>query len=361
MNTQFSSENHQLVNVDRERYNSLDGLRAYAAIGIVLMHILANIAIKPSENYITLKLIPFFTDFTLLFMIVSGFSLCCGYYDRIKSGDVTPNTFYKKCYARILPYFASLCILDLMMNPSLKAFYETFANLTLCFNLLPNPKIGVIGVGWFLGVIFLFYILFPFFVFMLDNKRRAWKSLVIALVFVLIAMLYFYTPEFVPKSPGRTNMIFCAPLFLSGGIAYLYRKPIFDLVRTNNLICVVFVIALTVSFFLFGPLVKNEFAHYIIENGMFVIWLLYAIGSRDIILNNRVVKYISGISMEIYLAHMVIYRVVEKIHIDHFISQPDILYIVTCILVIGGVICFAHVMKYYALRKVMNWMEKKNE
>lgn len=131
---------------NKQRYDSLDGLRAYAAVGIVLMHVLSNITLKPSENYLTLKLIPFFTDFTLLFMIVSGFSLCCGYYERFKKGTITPNSFYKKRYARILPYFACLCLLDLVMNPSRGAFFETFANLTLCFNLLPNPHIT--GLEW---------------------------------------------------------------------------------------------------------------------------------------------------------------------------------------------------------------------
>lgn len=347
-----------LDKADKERYNSLDGLRAYAAIGIVLMHVLSNIVVKPSENYLTLKLIPFFTDFTLLFMIVSGFSLCCGYYERIKNGSITPNTFYKKRYARILPYFACLCIVDWAMKPSWGASYETFANLTLCFNLLPNPHIEVIGVGWFLGVVFLFYLLFPFFVFMMDNRRRAWISMMIALGFTCVAMLYFYTPEFVDKSPGRTNIIYCAPLFLSGGIAYLYRNIIYQFVSGHTRICATFAIMLTVAFFMFGLTVKNEFVHYVIENGLFVVWLLYAIGAKDVLLNNRVVRYISNISMEIYLAHMMVFRVIEKVHIDRFISQPDINYVVTCLLVIGGVICFAHVMKYYVLKRVVNWIEK---
>ena len=69
-----------------ERYGAVDGMRAYAAIGIVLMHVLYNIDEKPSENYITLTLIPWFTDFTLMFMVISGFSLCCGYYERVKTG-----------------------------------------------------------------------------------------------------------------------------------------------------------------------------------------------------------------------------------------------------------------------------------
>ena len=57
------------------RYGALDGLRAYTAIGIVLMHVLSNIGVKPSDNYLTEKLIPWFTDFTLMFMVVSGFIL----------------------------------------------------------------------------------------------------------------------------------------------------------------------------------------------------------------------------------------------------------------------------------------------
>ena len=68
----------------RENYSSLDGLRAYAAVGIVLMHVLANLMIKPSDNILTCNVIPWLTNFTLLFMIISAFSMCCGYYERIK-------------------------------------------------------------------------------------------------------------------------------------------------------------------------------------------------------------------------------------------------------------------------------------
>lgn len=32
----------------------------------------------------------------------------------------------------------------------------------MCFNLLPNPDIAVIGVGWFLGTVLTFYMLFPY-------------------------------------------------------------------------------------------------------------------------------------------------------------------------------------------------------
>ena len=44
----------------RENYSSLDGLRAYAAVGIVLMHVQANLMIKPSDNILTGNVIPWF-------------------------------------------------------------------------------------------------------------------------------------------------------------------------------------------------------------------------------------------------------------------------------------------------------------
>ncbi|WP_423828387.1 hypothetical protein, partial [Sodaliphilus pleomorphus] len=47
----------------KEHYGALDGMRAYAIIGIVMMHVLSDIAIKPSENYLTTTVIPFFTNF----------------------------------------------------------------------------------------------------------------------------------------------------------------------------------------------------------------------------------------------------------------------------------------------------------
>ena len=69
-------------------------MRAYAAIGIVLMHVMANMSVRPTTNIITNKVISCFSSFTLLFMIISPFSMCCGYYGRVKSGAITPAEFY---------------------------------------------------------------------------------------------------------------------------------------------------------------------------------------------------------------------------------------------------------------------------
>ena len=351
MQKEFTPPAANLNKVDNERYHSLDGLRAYAALGIIMMHVLSNISVKPSENYVTKELIPFFTDFTLLFMMVSGFSVCCGYYQRIKEGTITPTKFYKKRYARILPFFAILCLIDLAVSPSIGSLYEAITNMTLCFGLLPpSTDIHVIGVGWFLGVVFLFYMLFPFYVFMLDNKRKAWLSFVVTLIFAFLSIEYY-------GHPGRKCMIFCAPLFVSGGLAYLYRKQIVNWGKNRfHLLCAT-TILITVCYFAFKNDISNSLLAYSVELAVFTLWLVYAMGSSDFVLNNKVVKYLSGISMEIYLAHMLIFRVVEKVHLENYIGQNDVLYVTTLLLTIIGVVCFAHVMKFYILKPVVTKLE----
>ena len=307
------------------------------------MHVMANIAIKPSDNIVTSAVIPWFTNFTLLFMLVSAFSMCCGYYERVKSGAITPAKFYAKRYHRTWPFFAMMVCISFVMEPSWSTFCQSFADLTMCFNLLPNPEIEVIGVGWFLGTVFTFYILFPFFTFLLDNKRRGWMVLGLSLVFCYIAIVYFGTTELMVKAIDKRNIIYSAPFFISGGMIYLYRKGIKDFVEKHWLAVLAVCIILNIAKFAF-PI---EGSFILPDLVVFSAWLIYAIGAKDVVLNNRVVKYLSGISMEIYLCHMMFFRVASMLHLERFVHQQDVLYVLTCIATLVGAICFSHVVKYY--------------
>ena len=307
------------------------------------MHVQANLMIKPSDNILTGNVIPWFTNFTLLFMIISAFSMCCGYYERVKSGAITPAKFYSKRYHRIWPFFAMMVMISFAMAPSWSTFCQSFADLTMCFNLLPNPNIEVIGVGWFLGTVFTFYMFFPFFTFLLDNKKRGWMVLLLSLVFCYIAIVYFGTPDFVVKPIDKVNIIYSAPFFISGGMIYLYRQGIKSWVEKYWIIALASCLVLTILRFVVD--IKGLFI--LSDLIVFAAWLIYAIGSKDIVLNNRVAKYLSGISMEIYLCHMMFYRVASMLHLDKFIHNNGMLYVATCIATLIGAICLSHVIKYY--------------
>lgn len=342
-------------NMKRENYSSLDGLRAYSAIGIAMMHFLANIENGSLSWNPANEVIGFFTNFVYLFFIVSAFSMCCGYYERVKNGLVSMNDFYTKRYKRIWPYFALLCLIGLAFDQTIGGVWQTFADLTLCFNLLPNPDIQIIGVGWFLGLVFLFYIMFPFFTFLINSKKRAWFVLAVAIFFHFIGRSYFFKEPFVDFEVGRHNMIFSMPYFLVGGIIYLYRNELKTVGGQFHRL--LFLICMVASIFEFlKPEFIDEFMYLIV---LFGLWMVYAISGEWKWLSNKVVKYLSGISMELYLSHMVLFRLTQKMGLDHITENSDLNYIMATVVTLVMTICFCHVVKYNILPKVMGCIKNK--
>ena len=234
-----------------DRYEGLDGLKAYAILGIALMHVLAN-GNFGLTGFIFQKLIPSFTNLVFLFMMVSGFGMCCGYYQKIIDQKISIEDFYKKRYIKIWPYFALLCALDFVISPSRESLFEVFANLTLCQGLLPNMRIEVIGVSWTLAVIFVFYMLFPFFCFLIGNKKRAWGVAGVALVFNYVCVGYFFNTDHIVNFSPRTNIVYDAIYFIAGGLIFLYRKELAEFASKYKVIAGAILLIATVAYFVLG-------------------------------------------------------------------------------------------------------------
>lgn len=209
--------------MEKRHYGAIDGLRMIAAFGIAMMHIRANSNYEIT-GYVYNTIIPSFTNFVFLFMTVSAFGMCCGYYDKMLKNQVNLTEFYGKRFKKILPFFGTLVLLDIIMSPSVASLYEGFADLTLAFGLLPNAgNITVIGIGWFLGLVFVFYLIFPFFCVLIENKRRAWMAFAVSLMYNFVCANYFEV--------GRSNILYSACFFLAGGLIFLYREEIAKLNR----------------------------------------------------------------------------------------------------------------------------------
>lgn len=325
-----------------KHYDAIDGLRAFSAIGIVLMHVLAN-GDYSLGGFVFDSLIPSFTNLVFLFMIISGFAMCCGYYEKIINNKITVREFYSKRYKKIWPFFAFLCILDLVISPSADSLYEVFANLTLCFGLLPNAKISVIGVGWFLGLVFVFYLIFPFFCYLLSNKRRAWFSFAVALLFNVLCSGYF--------NIERTNFMYSAVFFLAGGLIYVYREQLEKATERYRWIALLLCVVVTIGYYVLGESVPLMLI-------LFSLYLVYALGvSKMGVLQNPITRFLSGISMEIYLSHMVIYRVLEKIGIIHMFGKGILSYVLTSAGTLIGAVVFAVIFNW-GLKKISNCMRR---
>lgn len=327
----------------KEHYGAIDGLRSIACIGILLMHVAANNSYDITGSLYN-TVIPSLSNFVFLFMVVSAFGMCCGYYNQILRNTVSFSDFYGKRFKKTLPFFGLLVVLDVVMSPSKDALYEAFADLTLLFGFLPNAgNINVIGVGWFLGLIFVFYICFPFFCVLLQNKRRAWMAFAVSLIYNVVCSSYF--------GIGRSNILYSGCYFLAGGLVYLYR---YELIKLKQWLGLTAAIA---SVGLYYVLRGNTVGCLSVS----ISWLSYAVlcsaesvMHRSYLLENKATKFISDISMEIYLSHMAILRIAEKFGLNRIVGNDWLQYFVTAAIVLCGAILLAVV-----IRKLFAIIEKK--
>ena len=59
------------------------------------------------------------------------------------------------------------------------------------------------------------------------------------------------------------------------------------------------------------------------------------------VLANRFTKFVSSVSMEVYLSHMVIFRAVEKVGIHKMVGNGWGQYMLTVVVVLVGTVLFA--------------------
>ena len=80
---------------------------------------------------------------------------------------------------------------------------------------------------------------------------------------------------------------------------------------------------------------KLKWALNIVQYILFLIICMYAIvvSNKKTLLSNKIVAFLSTISLEIYLCHMVAYRIVEKLHLMRVFNNAVASYIFVCALV----------------------------
>ncbi len=326
----------------KKRYEALDGLRAFACIGIVMMHVLANAKYNLS-GFIFEKMIPSYANFVFLFMTISGFGMCCGYYEKILNNRINIVDFYIKRYKKILPFFALLSLIDLCFSPSIDSLYEVIANVTLCFGLIPNANISVIGVGWFLGVVFVFYLIFPFYCFLLSNRIRAWGAFIVSAVINVLCSIYF--------NADRTSIAYCFVYFMAGGLIYLYKNELEKITAVKLIAFTIFVITTLIYYNL-----SNDLIISLILNCSLVVFATNLVGHN--LLNNHFTKAVGELSFEIYLCHMLIYRVVEKIHLERPVNSELFNYFIVVFIVFAGAMAFAFIIQNFLNRVLVLLKER---
>lgn len=317
-----------------KKYRNIDALRSFGCLAIIAWHVKANTNFN-GGGLLTEKIIPSFDYLVYLFMIISGFGMCNGYYQKLKDGNYDLNKFYSRRYKKTVPFFSILIIMNCILEFNRESIFEGLMEITMLFGFLPNNSLSVIGVAWTLGAIFAFYIIFPFVVFLLNDKRKGVISLIVALGITYMCQSYFMTEKFVTSNfTMRHSFLFCLPYFLSGGLIYLYRNELSATVNLHKRAVLLGCVILAVGYLL-SPDEIGGFDMIVPKTLILYSAMVCAVlGEQNKWLSNRLTRFISEISMEMYLAHMVVFRVVEKLHIENVCHNALLRYVITYFMVV---------------------------
>ena len=178
-----------------------------------------------------------------------------------------------------------------------------------------------------------FCVLYAVPILLLPDWKQEESVEVAALVFNWLCTNYF--------KAGRTNIVYDAIYFIAGGLIFLYRKELAEFASKYKIVAAAILLIATVVYFALGDNTLTMLFFCVAA-------LVYTLGGRGGGgLVNPVAKFLGGISFEIYLCHMVIYRVLEKLHIIHLFGNGLLAYIFTAVAVICGSVVFSVCAKWF--------------
>ncbi len=320
----------------RNRYSSLDGVRAIGAIMILLFHLAIYIDANVAEIPQHLNLIQVgFAVGVYLFFMLSGLALGIGYYHRLKNWSAVKR-FYVRRFLRIAPLYYALIVVWGLFSYSEGVTYsvqEYLFNITFMFNLVPGQSMGIVGgVGWMVSVLCIFYLLFPLIVLFFRKIKIVIIFLVGMLIFGSISREYLTEFPGIPVFFKNSFFIHYLPFFLIGFLIFLVlgekigNEEFLNKTRTK-LIGVVLLVSSIIEFYVLInsttlalvlaaiPIINVGLYIWGFILGSFIVGLVFFPWKG---LVNGVTKFIADRSYGIYLLHPCLLIFAKPVHIAIF-------------------------------------------
>jgi len=171
-----------------QRLAGIESLRAYAAVSIVLFHV---VWIGNADPPAALAFVKWHGAYGVqLFFVVSAFSLSYGYWGRLATERELQGYFIRR-FARIAPLYYAIFALQLVHLAATTGIRFSLSDILLCltfvYNFVPHLVKGLVPASWTIGVEMVFYLAFPFLLMFC----RRWEGAVLLMAICLLMAVRF--------------------------------------------------------------------------------------------------------------------------------------------------------------------------
>jgi len=303
---------------EKNYYHSLDLFRGFCGYGVAICHLNAFVYGNEFMEYLSLIFVEFF-------FVLSGFVL---YPQLLKVIDKKSNLFifYKRRWIRTIPlYFLTLILISILTNHIFDINF--FKYLFLIQKFFPNfIDTDYFPVAWSLSIEELFYLLFPLILIFLNHKNFLKVSMFILICIIIFK--YFISDNF-DANFYRTGSFLRFDAILFGFLVSHFKLEILKY-KKNIIFFTIIIIFTFFSCYEFFTNNNNDkdnrflfilFMQLISGLTLFSFLLLEPFLKHSNILK-KLSLMISQQTYSIYLFHLIIIYILNKIELSIYIATP---------------------------------------
>ena len=343
-----NEENQQQGSKTDGNLPGLYGLRAIAALMIVLFHLVSlPTNVRVPEVFSVIK--THFGQGVPLFFVLSGFSLMYST-SRYVGRDGWIQIYLIKKFFRIAPLFYAMIAFFTVYNIFVWDLKPTSApiiiNMLFVHNLVPGYHESLVWAGWTLGVEMVFYALFPILLITVTNFRRG------LLLLAFSAMASYAAADLLAlkgqSAYASMSLVVNSPYFAAGIAAYFLVEPLaaYKLKRSYvGPICtlILAVVLWMIVFTPIGTFVYQKRLHIIFWACLFALICIWQSLYPSKILASLPLQYCGERSYSIYLVHAITVLSLKPLYalIYGAFDNNVIAFLISVVVGVGAALCVA--------------------
>jgi len=304
--------------------NFLTGMRAYAAIAVVLTHAGGGGLLTLGE--MGKRLVDFGGQGVAVFFVISGYSVSSSFIHSKGFGDYINKRFW-----RIAPLYYFWIVVAILMGTTAISWqiknevsldmYNLFMHITFlsCLDYRIAPTL--LGVDWTLSIEMFWYFLVPALLLWAKGLGRLIAIMVgSSLIYILVLTGRSLLPlsdedaiQVVHWSPFPYMIAFCL-----GIVAFRLRELSYDFARWGN-VALVFLLLILLIYLLIPISIVNHTKNLFFMGASFILILFGSMGNKSfrLIFANRVILLLGTLSYGIYLSHMTVLGIMGQVFAEN--------------------------------------------